>query len=122
MSNKSQEITGKVIQILGQTSGTGAKGNWVKQDFIIETSGDHPKKAAFQAWNDKIDLIPEIGNEATISYNIESREYNGKWYTDLRVWDIKVAGQKPAAKPTKKADPVKTGINLSTTEEDDLPF
>jgi hypothetical protein len=121
MSNKAQEITGKVIQILDQVSGTGAKGNWVKQDFVIETLGDHPKKAAFQAWNDKIDLIPEIGKEATISYNIESREYNSKWYTDLRVWDIKVAGSKPAEKAPAKTEPVKTGINL-TTEEDDLPF
>lgn len=121
MSNKAQEITGKVIQILEQTTGQGKKGPWVKQDFVIETPGDFPKKICLQAWNDKIDLIQEVGTELTVSYNPESREYNSKWYTDLRVWDIKVAGQKAVAKAPAKTEPVKTGFNL-TTEEDDLPF
>jgi hypothetical protein len=123
MSNKAQEITGKVIAILDQTTGQGKKGQWVKQDFVIETPGDFPKKICLQAWNDKIDQIPEIGTEATVSYNPESREYNSKWYTDLRVWDIKVAGTKPAAKSTAKPkEPVKTGFNLASDDSDDLPF
>jgi hypothetical protein len=123
MSNKAQEITGRVIAILDQTTGQGKKGQWVKQDFVIETPGDYPKKVCLQAWNDKIDLIPEVGTELTASYNPESREYNSKWYTDLRVLDIKVAGSKPVAKPAAKPkEPVKTGMNLASTEEDDLPF
>lgn len=115
-----QKISGKVIKVIPEVSGTKGDKVWVKQSFVIETAGQYPKKIALQAWNDKCDLIPLIGTEVTVSYNPESREYNDKWYTDLNVFDIQVSGAKPKA--TAKAEPVKTGINLQAEEEDDLPF
>jgi hypothetical protein len=118
--SKPQELTGKVIKVLAPESGTGQK-PWVKQMFVIETEGQYPKKVAFQAWNDKCDLIPNIGDQVTVSYNPESREYNEKWYTDLSVWKIEVSGRSQA-KTAKKTEPVKTGLDLETNEDDDLPF
>jgi hypothetical protein len=117
--SKSAEVTGKVIEVHDPQSGGSTKA-WTKQSFVIETSGQYPKKIAFNAWNDKCDIIPKAGTEVTVLYNPESREYNGKWYTDLNVFDIVVAGRKEKA--TVKAEPVKTGLNLQTEEEEDLPF
>lgn len=117
-----QKITGTVYKVLDAVTGTGAKGNWVKQSFVIETPGQYPKKVMFTAWKDKCDLIPTEGTEVIVSYNPESREYNGKWYTDLNVFDIQTSGEKPKAKVAAKAEPVKTGFNLQTEEDDDLPF
>jgi hypothetical protein len=116
-----QEISGVVYKVLPSQTGTGKKGGWVKQIFIIETKDQYPKKIAFMAWNDKCDLIPKEGTEVTVSYNPESREYNEKWYTDLSVWKIDVVGAE-SKKPEKVAKaPVKTGLDI-TTEDDDLPF
>jgi hypothetical protein len=114
-----QKISGVVFKILAADQGTGKKGAWVKQSFIIETKDQYPKKIMFQAWNDKCDIIPEPGTEVTVSYNPESREYNDKWYTDLNMWAIDSG--KTESKPEKKA-PVKTGLKLEEEDLDELPF
>lgn len=114
-----QEITGVVYKILDPQSGTGKKGEWIKQLFVIETKDQYPKKIAFTAWNDKCDLIPNPGTEVTVHYNPESREYSDKWYTDLSVW--KIESGSVASKPKTEKAPVKTGLDLSE-QEDDLPF
>lgn len=115
--SEAQKVSGKMYQVIPEISGSKGDKVWVKQLFVIETSGQYPKKIAFTAWNDKCDLIPKVGTEVTVSYNPESREYNDKWYTDLSVFDIAVSGEKKA--PVKK-EPVKTGLKMD--EEDDLPF
>jgi hypothetical protein len=121
-----QQLSGKLILVLPEESGTSAKGRWVKGGFVIETSGQYPKKVAFQVWNDTIDQIPDIGTELTVLYNPESREYGGKWYTDLKVWKIETGvSKKETKKEVKKEEKpvVKTGLGLNTQEEDsDLPF
>lgn len=119
--NEAQKISGTMFEIIPEQTGTGEKGNWVKQSFVIETSGQYPEKIAFTAWKDKCDLIPQTkGVQVTVSYNPKSREYNGKWYTDLNVWDIKVEGKE--GKPKEKAEPVKSGLDLETNKDDELPF
>lgn len=116
-----QEISGVVYKIQEAQTGTGKKGDWTKQLFVIETKDQYPKKIAFTAWNDKCDLIPKPGTEVTVHYNPESREYSDKWYTDLSVWKIDVVGELPKkAVPNKDKAPVKTVIRAE--EEDDLPF
>jgi len=83
------EIAGKIIQILPLQSGQGKNGEWRKQEFIIETSGQYPKKVCFNLWGDKIDAAGLQLNElVTVSFDPESREYNGKWYTDLKAWRV----------------------------------
>ncbi len=130
MANDPQKISGVVYKVLKGESGTGKKGAWVKQSFIIETKDQYPKKIMFQAWNDKCDLIPEAGTEVTVSYNPESREYNEKWYTDLNMWAIDSGTKKVGKGEEKKKELVKTGLGLDDhkskvsplDEEDELPF
>jgi hypothetical protein len=81
------EITGRIIQILAEEKGEGRNGPWKKQNFILETQEQFPKKVCIAVWGDKIDLKSFGINEAvTVSINIESREFNGKWYTDVKAW------------------------------------
>ena len=81
-------IKGTLKQILPLESGTGQSGkDWKKQVIIVEyKDGEYPKTAAFSMWGASVEKIPAIGSEVEVSYNIESREYNGKWYTDAKGW------------------------------------
>lgn len=83
------EIKGKIIEILPEQSGTGAKGEWRKQDFILETQEQYPKKVCIENWNSKVDFSTyTVGSDVVVSINIESREFKGRWYTGVRVWKI----------------------------------
>jgi hypothetical protein len=118
------EIKGKVLKIVRAETGTGAKGNWSKQNFIIETEGQYPKKVCLQVWNDKC-VIPNEGETGTFHYNPESREHNEKWYTDLRVWKIEAEKKTPITKEQKAAvGDLKERLDLMdlVSEDDDLPF
>ncbi|TAH25594.1 MAG: DUF3127 domain-containing protein [Cytophagales bacterium] len=123
------EFVGKLIKVMPEIGGQSAKGPWKKQDFLIEEiTGQYPKKACFQAWNEKLELLHkyEIGDELKISFNIESREYNEKWYTELRVWKIDAAGNN-SSKPSNSREqsddfPEVSSFKSSGTEEGDLPF
>jgi len=88
------EITGKVYQILPQQSGTGKNGAWSKREFIIETFEQFPRKVCISVWGDKsdnLDMQHPVGSAVRASINIESREYNEKWYTDVRAWKIEAS-------------------------------
>jgi hypothetical protein len=83
------EISGRFVELLEPKTGQSAKGSWKKQDFIIETEDQFPKKICISNWNDKVDLSKlKKGDQLNISVNIESREYNGNWYTDIKVWKM----------------------------------
>ncbi len=83
------EISGKIVQVLPEVTGEGRNGTWKKQDFVIETEDQYPKKVCISVWGDKIDLKSFAENDAvTVSINIESREYNGRWYTDVKAWRL----------------------------------
>ncbi len=84
------ELTGKVLQVLPEQTGTGRNGQWSRQDFIVETQEQYPKKVCFSAWGDKVSQLKTFKTDdiVKVSFNIESREFNGRWYTDLRVWKI----------------------------------
>jgi hypothetical protein len=124
------EITGRIIQKLGLQEGTSAKGGWKKQDFIVETSEKFPKKVCVSAWTEKVDDLNRynINDEVKLSVNLESREYNGKWYTDVRFWKIEAAsaaanGNPPEANRTSQAPPVFEDMGSSNNDSnDDLPF
>ncbi|MBD5362574.1 MAG: DUF3127 domain-containing protein [Muribaculaceae bacterium] len=80
------EISGKIIQKLQPQGGTSKAGNqWKKQEYVLETQETYPKKVCFHFFNDKVDQYPlNIGDDVTISFDVESREFNGRWYTDIR--------------------------------------
>ena len=114
------EISGTVVTLLPQQSGQGKNGVWKKQEFILETPGQYPKKVCLSLWGEKVDEIKvSIGDSITASVNAESREYNGRWYTDLRAWKI--------GKQTGGADrdvPPATDESYipDSNARDDLPF
>jgi hypothetical protein len=83
------ELEGKVIQINPLQSGEGRNGTWKKQEFIIETTSQYPKKVCVTVWGDKIDQFNIQQNEdLKLSIELESREYNNRWYTDVRAWKV----------------------------------
>lgn len=135
------EIDGKVVQILPEQSGTTSAGKaWRKQAFVIETEEQYPKKVVFNAWSDNVESIKQLGSgtKVKISFRVESREFNERWYTDLTAWKItKVveqnltggAQQKSTQTPPEniyEEDNSFSGddMNISndSKEEDDLPF
>ena len=101
------ELEGTIRQKLGVQSGTSARGAWAKQEFILDyPDGNYTSQAVFTAFGqDKVaDLDKyQTGDRIKVSFNIKSREYNGRWYTDLQVWRIAPAGQ---AQPAASAQPV----------------
>ena len=82
------ELEGKVISFLGETSGTSKAGNlWKKKEWVIETFGNFPRKVKVQCFGDRADTINlEPGKDYVLSIDLESREYNGRWYTDVSVF------------------------------------
>lgn len=96
------EITGKLIQLLPEVSGESARGPWVRGGFVIETDGEYPRKVAFTAFGEeRVAMAKNIpmGSPVQVTFTPESREFNEKWYTDLRASRIQpfVPGQMPAA-------------------------
>ena len=83
------EIKGKIIEILPEKSGQSANGEWRKQEYVLETESNYPKKVCFMAWGDKIaEFNLKKGEFVEVSVDLESREYNGRWYTDVKAWKV----------------------------------
>ncbi|MCB9017320.1 MAG: DUF3127 domain-containing protein [Paludibacteraceae bacterium] len=85
------ELTGRIIAVLPLQSGTSARGQWKKQEYVIEHSLDqqYPKKMCFNLWGDNVDKFNiQEGQTLTISFDIDCREYNGRWYNDIRAWRV----------------------------------
>jgi hypothetical protein len=132
------EIIGKVVRLGALIEGTSARGPWRKQDLIIETEEQFPKTVCLTCWSNQIDEIQKFAPGQTIKAQIDlsSREFNGKWYTDVRVWRFEPVGvtAAPAAAPAQPApQPAmhQTPPPAAPTQEfyppaedsvDDLPF
>lgn len=87
------ELKAKLVQLMPLQTGQGKNGPWRKQDILVETEGQYPKKVLFAIWGDKInESVLQVGNMLNISFDVESREYNSKWYTDLKAWKVEVVG------------------------------
>lgn len=120
------DINGKVVQLLALQTGEGKNGQWKKQDFVLETDGTYPKKVCISVWGDKIDTsILKEGNLVNVSFDIESREYNGRWYTDVRAWKIDAqggGGSQPQSYAQSAPSSGPSAIPAALEGEDDLPF
>lgn len=124
------EITGKIVQSLPKQTGNAKNGStWEKQEYIIEVPGQYPKKVCFNLWGDKIAKFNvQDGDEVSISVDIESREYLGRWYTDIRAWNISKQASSPsvdhgysapiAAMPSNNSEDAAEG----PFNDSDLPF
>jgi len=113
------ETTTKLIQIFPPVTGQGKNGEWSKTEFLTETDGQYPKKVIFTAWGDKAELLPKPGATIKIKFDAESREYNGRWYTELKMFGCEVVGAAQAAPAQTFSEP--TAMS-SAPVEDDLPF
>ena len=84
------EITGKFLKNLPMTSGSTDRGTWSKQPFIIETLDQYPRKIHILAWNDRVNEVAGLkeGDVVKITFSLDSREYNERWYTDVRATRI----------------------------------
>jgi hypothetical protein len=130
------EIKGIVEHILPEQGGTSkANGNsWRKQEFVIKTEGNYPKSICFALWGDKIDQAGlKPGEMINVSFDAESREYNGRWYTELKAYRVSKEGEfnpssapPPPAAPYADRDssfqadrPIQSGLDGG---DDELPF
>lgn len=85
------EISGQIIAVLPTRSGTSARGTeWSSQTAVIETKEQYPKKVAFDVMGaDRIAQFNlQVGEYVTVSYDVEAREYNGKWWNSVRAWNV----------------------------------
>ena len=134
------EIEGTLAQKLPVQSGNSARGPWAKQEFILEyPDGNYTAKACFTAWGqDKVQDLDkyQVGDKVKVSFNLKSREYNGRWYNDLQIWKIAPAGAPAApAQPASQAQPAPQApawapapaptledMPADSEGEEDLPF
>jgi hypothetical protein len=121
------KVKGRVVDILPIQTGSSTRGEWKKLDFVLEVPDDQfPKKICFTLFNDKTEMIKENdkNKEVEVSFSLEGREYNGKWYHNVNAFKIdrmersSSTGDAPPPPPYNEDDfmPVKDG------ENDDLPF
>jgi len=115
------EISGKIIAVLPQATGQGKNGMWRSQDYVLETADQYPKKVCFNLFNDKIDQFPmAIDDVVNVSFDVESREYNGRWYTTVRAWKVEKSAINAA--PAPMGAPASFDIAPTAGEGSDLPF
>ncbi|MDG1757335.1 MAG: DUF3127 domain-containing protein [Bacteroidia bacterium] len=117
-------IEGRLIQVLTAQEGQSTRGAWKKQDFVIETSEQYPKKVCISCWNEKTDELSkfQLNDNLKVSVNIESREYNSKWYTDVKAWRIDQLNDSAPVSNNSKANDDVSGVSFTSDENDDLPF
>lgn len=136
------ELEGTLMKILPAQRGTSARGEWVKQEFLVEyQDGRFPVTAVFSVWGqDKVDELASfsVGDLVSVAFKVSSREYAGKYYTDLRAWKIGRAnagsGAEVPARPEQTAyqqsapagfrsAPAPVADDYSSpADSDDLPF
>jgi hypothetical protein len=133
------ELEGRIARKLPVQTGTSARGAWAKQEFIFEyQEGSFPSQVCMNVWgDDKVKELDkyQVGDKVKVSVNLSSREYNGRWYTDVRAWRIEPAGaaapvQTPGYDYAQSAGsysaptgaPMPSANDMSSPVEDDLPF
>ena len=122
-------MTGKIIAVLPERGGTSKTGNeWKMQEYVLETHEQYPKKICFNVFGaDKIAQFNiQAGEELTVSFDINAREYQGRWYNDIRAWKVErgdaASTMPPAKAPQINATTVKAPDFNTQDEADDLPF
>ncbi|MCM1369409.1 MAG: DUF3127 domain-containing protein [Candidatus Amulumruptor caecigallinarius] len=128
------EIEGVIIMDIPLVEGVSKAGNpWKKKEWVLETPGQYPKKVCFNTFGERCDTLRfEVGKSYVVSVDLESREFNGRWYTDVRAYAMRESG---SASPTQNdfarqpanvlgttATPATEQLVTSSNETDDLPF
>ncbi len=129
------EFEGTVFQILPVVSGTSARGEWQRQDVVFEIQdGTFARKVAVTFFNKPNDIASlKVGAAYIVSFNLDSREFNGKWYTNVTAWRVQAkqnevvppqaeASAYTSATPSMPATEPSFTSSASSEEVDDLPF
>lgn len=122
------EIQGKVIQILAPQTFSTQRGEMTRYSFVLETTGNYPKKVKFDVlrgdtWGN---MNVQVGMTANVSFDAESREWNGRWYTSLTCWRLQnlehhqVQQQPQPVAPQQPQQP--QPVSTSNNSNDELPF
>lgn len=127
------ELSGKIIAVLPAKEGVSRNGNpWKTQEYVLETHDQYPRKMCFNLFGaDKIDQFNiQLGEELTVSFDIDCRQWQDRWFNDIRAWKIeRVGAQASATQPVggENAVPFPTAsaapVDFTTGDDkDDLPF
>lgn len=95
------ELHGKIIQALEPRTGESARGPWKVQSFVLETHDAYPRKLVFEVFGeDRLNRFNiEVGQEVMVSFDIDAREYNGRWFNTVRAFDVRPVSASQAATP-----------------------
>lgn len=129
------DISGRLFKVSSVQTGNGQGGPWSKLDFVIETEDRYPKKVCFSAWGERVADVQRLsmGENIRVHFDVSSREYNEKWYTDLRAWKIDTGASALTAPTSPQAQNPNPAATPSTqtaaapafqapAPDDDLPF
>lgn len=117
------QLTATLVQVLPLQKGVGKNGEWKKQDIIVQTDGQYPKKVCVSVWGDKInESMLQTGKQLNISFDVESREFNGRWYTDVKAWKVELATAGNNNTNSYADAPPPDTYNDLNENADDLPF
>ena len=128
------ELQGKVIAVLPARSGVSARGEWKSQSFVIETHDSFPRKMVFDVFGEErlTRFNIQLGQEVNVSFDIDAHEYNGRWFNNIRAFDVRlVAPNTVSAAPAAQAAPAAPLQPANTpfppqpeqsNSDDDLPF
>ena len=119
-------ISGEVTNVLEEETGTGRNGPWRKQAFILKTGGEYPKEICVLQWGDSIDRFAvQPGEIITAHIDIQSREFKGRWYTDVKAWKLERVGAPDAPQTDSSSPPPDFSAPPPSVDDepsDDLPF
>ncbi len=124
------ELSGKIFKVLPKETGEGKNGSWTKQSIVIETPHErYPKKVCVALWGDIVNNNTFVeGADISVEFDVESREYMGKWYTDVKAWRINKTNantgnsQQPVSTATTNNAPAYKEADAPAIADDDLPF
>lgn len=128
------ELQGKVIAVLPTRSGVSARGEWKSQSFVIETHDSFPRKMVFDVFGEErlTRFNIQLGQEVNVSFDIDAHEYNGRWFNNIRAFDVRLvdpntvsaapAAQAAPAAPQQPANAPFPPQPEQSNSDDDLPF
>ena len=131
------ELQGKIIVALPERSGTSARGEWKSQSFVVETHDAYPRKMVFDVFGaDRLARFNiQVGQEVMVSFDIDAHEYNGRWFNNIRAFDVRLVdpsavGAQPVAQPAPATAPAASAAQApfppvqdgGDGNADDLPF
>lgn len=130
------ELQGKIIHALEQRSGDSRRNpgeKWVSQEFVLETHDNYSRKLVFNVWGaDRLQRFNiQVGQEVLVSFDIDAREWNGRWFTDIRAYDVRqvdpaTLGQTGAApfapQPAAPFAPAAPAANVQAAPATEAPF